>query len=228
MPAPLVDRATPDLWRALQARQLLRVALEGLLNWVLGATSDGPRGFDDLSAALLAETDIDAHIRFGGWLSAPSLSDDGADFVASPVPLVEVINTARQWERPDLCMLGLRAALAVCRSMGAGENLFGGMRDRLPMRWILERLDSAAALLMPDAIALILSELVIGQHVFVAVGRSGDDTQRLRVVLDEGGWVALQGAGHSNPTPDRLSTLLELAADCALVRREGEGMYSAG
>ncbi len=76
---------------------------------------------------------------------------------------------------------------------------------------------------MSEACALILSELLIGQHVYWAVGRSGDDTQRLRIVLDEGGWVALQGAGHANPTADRLYTLLELATDAGLIELEEDG-----
>ena len=76
---------------------------------------------------------------------------------------------------------------------------------------------------MREACELIVSELLIGQHVYWAVGRSGDDTQRLRIVLDEGGWVALRSGGRSNPTPDRLYTLLELATDCRVVERVGAG-----
>ena len=224
---PGVDPATADLWRALQARQLVRVSLEGLLNWVLAATSHGPRSMDDLAADLLQEAGIDLELNFGQWLAAPSLSAESVDYVASPVPLIDSIDGATQSDRPDLCLLGLRAALTICRSMGAVEDLFGGVRDRLPMRWMAARLDGAGALPMYEAAELILSELVIGQHVFVAVGRSGDDTQRLRVVLDERGWVALQGAGHANPTPDRLSTLLELAADCKLIDRAGDRTYVA-
>ena len=225
---PGVEPAMTDLWRALQARQLIRIALEGLLNWVLAAASYGPRTMGDLAAELLDKAEVDPDATFAEWLASPSLSSDGDDAAASPVLLVDGIDSETQWERPDLCLLGLRAALAICRSMGAGEDLFGGARDRLATRWMLARLDGAGALAMSEAAELILSELVIGQHVFVAVGRSGDDTQRLRVVLDEGGWVALQGAGHANPTADRLSTLLELAADCGLVERAGDWTYSVG
>lgn len=80
---------------------------------------------------------------------------------------------------------------------------------------------------MRDACVLVVSELLIGQHIYWAIGRSGDDTQRRRIVLDEGGWVALHSAGHANPTPDRLYTLLELAADCGLVDRLRGGYVRA-
>jgi hypothetical protein len=149
---------------------------------------------------------------------------DGLDGSVSPVSLLNEIDAA---QAATLCASGLRASLQICRAMGEDEALFGGQSDRLPLNRLSERLRSGSTLPMQDACELVISELLIGQHVYWAVGRSGDDTQRLRIVLDEGGWISLHGAGHANPTPDRLYTLLEVAADCGLVVRNDNGYMRA-
>lgn len=77
---------------------------------------------------------------------------------------------------------------------------------------------------------MLLSEWVIGPHLYWAVGRSGDETQRLRLMLDEGGWLAFSSYGNANPTPDRLATLLSLAADAGIIEADtldGNLVYSA-
>ena len=219
--SPLAGEPVGRLWRALQARQLLRVALEGLLNWVLARTSGRPVDLPTLAASLLEDMQADAATTFAEWQASPCVTPTGDEAVVSPVELIYAIEGARQREEAALCATGLRAAVQICRSMGEDEDLFGGQSERLPLDRLSRRLDAAGTLSMQDACELILSELLIGQHVSWAVARSGDDTQRLRIMLDEGGWVALQGAGQANPTPDRLTTLLELAADCGLVARKG-------
>lgn len=217
---------TARLWRAMQTRQLMRLSLEGLLSWVLAMASDGPVTLDELVVWLLEALDAPPDLPFGEWLELRGLGGDGDDAVVSPVSLLDAIEGSRQWDDPALCASGLRAAIAVCRTMGEAEDLFAGQPDRLPLTRLSARFRSAAGLPMRDACELIVSELIIGQHVYWAVGRSGDDTQRLRIVLDEGGWIALRGAGRSNPTPDRLYTLLELASDCGLVDQADGGYVS--
>lgn len=224
---PWSGNATAMLWRAMQARQLLRLSLEGLLSWVLGMSGDGPVGLEPLVSRLLAALAIPPDMALSDWLATDCPTADGLGGLVSPVSLLDDIDAARQWEEPALCASGLRAAVAVCRAMGEDGDLFGGQPDRLPLARLSRRLRSGAGLSMRDACELIVSELLIGQHVYWAIGRSGDDTQRLRIVLDEGGWVALRGAGRSNPTPDRLYSLLELARDCRVVERMGDG-YVAG
>lgn len=221
------DRPTARLWRAMQTRQLMRLSLEGLLNWVLAEASDGPATLDGIVTQLLTSLEVADDTALRDWLAVPTAAGDGLDGVVSPVSLLDDIAASRQWDDPALCASGLRAAVATCRAMGEEGDLFGGQPDRLPLARLSERFRSGGALSMRDACELIVSELLIGQHVYWAVGRSGDDTQRLRIVLDEGGWVALRGAGRSNPTPDRLYTLLELAADCELVARV-DGGYVTG
>jgi hypothetical protein len=67
----------------------------------------------------------------------------------------------------------------------------------------------------------IIESWVLGQHVRWSVARSGDETQRLRLAVDEGGWVRLRSklSGPFRPTPDRLATALALSANCGLLRR---------
>lgn len=215
--------ATARLWRAMQARQLLRLSLEGLLSWVLVMASDEPVSLDSLVSALLTELDVPGGMRLDEWLVLDCPTQDGLGGIVSPVSLLDGIDAARQWEEPALCAAGLRASVAVCRAMDDDPDLFGGQPDRLPLARLSRRLRSGGGLSMREACELIVSELLIGQHVYWAVGRSGDDTQRLRIVLDEGGWVALRSGGRSNPTPDRLYTLLELATDCRIVERIDDG-----
>ncbi|MEJ7926021.1 hypothetical protein WG908_04535 [Sphingobium sp. AN641] len=224
---PWSDRPVSKLWRALQARQLLRIALEGLLNWVLAKASQGPISLDILATDLIEELGVDADRELADWLLDACPCEDGLDGSVSPASLLDDINGVRQFETAALCASGLRASLQICRDMGGDEALFGGQADRLPLARLSERMRSGGILPMRDACELVVSELLIGQHVYWAIGRSGDDTQRLRIVLDEGGWVALHGAGHANPTPDRLFTLLELAADCELIERVDGGYIRA-
>lgn len=222
---PWSETTTARLWRAMQTRQLLRISLEGLLNWVLAKASGSPVSLDKLVMDLIDELEVEEGLTLGDWLEAACPCKDGLDGSVSPVSLLNDIDDVRQFESAALCASGLRAAVQICRAMNDDKDLFGGQPDRLPLRRVSERFRSAALLDMRDACELIVSEMLIGQHVYWAIGRSGDDTQRLRIVLDEGGWVALQGAGHANPTPDRLYTLLELAADCGLVARSQGGYF---
>lgn len=228
--SPLATEPTSRLWRALQARQLLRVSLEGLLNWVLAQATPGPADLETMAGSLLEAIGAGRGTSLVEWLNLPSTSREGDDAVSSPVAMIQAIEATTQIEDAAACAVGLRAAIAICRSMPDDSDLFGGQAERLPLDRLSRRFEAAGALSMRDACELIVSELLIGQHVSWAVARSGDDTQRLRIVLEEGGWVALQGAGQANPTPDRLFTLLELAADCGLVAREGSagsGIYRA-
>ena len=224
---PWSDRPMARLWRAMQARQLLRLSLEGLLNWVLAKASGRPVSLDELVMELMEELGAEEGRSLGDWLLDECPCGDALDGSVSPVSLLDDIDAARQFEAAALCASGLRASLQICRAMDEEEALFGGQADRLPLTRLSRRLRGGGALPMRDACELVISELLIGQHVYWAIGRSGDDTQRLRIVLDEGGWVALHGAGHANPTPDRLYTLLELAADCGLVDRVDAGYVRA-
>ncbi|HZG09125.1 MAG TPA: hypothetical protein VEZ70_09115 [Allosphingosinicella sp.] len=157
------------------------------------------------------------------WLGQRNLVEDDDDAVVSPAALLEAIDRSCQWEDPALCASSLRTAVAICRGTDEAEDLFTGPFDRLPLRRLSARFRSAAGLPMRDACELIVSELLIGQHVDWAVGRKGDDSQCLKIDIDEGRWITLRAAGWFNPTPDRLYTLLEPASDCGLIDRADGG-----
>ncbi len=82
---------------------------------------------------------------------------------------------------------------------------------------------------MPLRAALIdfLEELVLQQHVAVAVSRFDNDQRRLRFSNDDGGWALLPGTKPIAPTltPDRIGAALALMADLALVDSD-EGHFT--
>lgn len=218
-PAPVRIGEEPNaasLWRAVQTQQLHRLSLEALLVWLLETTVSRPHQLGELAELLMEETDHEAGSTFGDWLvSYPGAGDGPGD----PVLAIESIEEVRQRDRPDLALDGLRVALAICGEIDGDVRLYGGAPDRLPLGRARSRAERIARLPLGDGLEILLSEWVIGQHLYWAVGRSGDETQRLRLMLDEGGWLAFSGYGNANATPDRLSTLLSLAADAGMLER---------
>jgi len=227
-PVPAGMEPTPaSVWRAIQAQQLHRLSLEALLVWLLDTTTTRPHQLGELAEMLVEAAEVDEGAKFGDWLDDAAVNEDG---VGDPVVATEEIEAVRQRERPDLALSGLRIALTVCGEIGGDERLYGGAADRLPLARALTRAQRIAALPVRDGFETLLSEWVIGQHLYWAVGRSGDETQRLRLMLDEGGWLAFSSYGNANPTPDRLVTLLTLAADTGIIEAyelDGELVYSA-
>lgn len=214
------------LWRAVQAQQLHRLSLEALLVWLLATTATRPHHLTELAEMLLEETGHEDGDKFGDWLAAHPDAEDG---VGDPVIATENLAGARQRERPDLALDGLRIALAICGEVAGDVRLYGGALDRLPLNRAHARAWRIAALPLRDGLEVVLSEWVIGQHLYWAVGRSGDETQRLRLMLDEGGWLAFAVYNNANATPDRLATLLSLASDAGMLdwsEQDGDWVYS--
>jgi hypothetical protein len=116
--------------------------------------------------------------------------------------------------------------LRIVAEDAASARLFDGQADRLPLSRALVRAQVVADLPVGDALEVLISEWLIGQHIYWAVGRSGDDTQRLRLMLDEGGWTAaMLNPTFPEPTPDRLASALSLMADIGLVLRTEQGSF---
>ena len=79
-----------------------------------------------------------------------------------------------------------------------------------------------------DFVRHVFESWVLAQHVYWSVGRGLADARaqgktllRLKVVLDEGGWALAPGVSRGSPplpTPDRLQTIVSLAAECGLLR----------
>lgn len=224
---PGAEPTPASVWRAIQAQQLHRLSLEALLVWLLGMTTTRPHQLGELAEMLVEAAGLEESATFGDWLDDATLNDDG---VGDPVVAIEEIEDVRQWERPDLALSGVRIALAVCGEIAGDKRLYDGAADRLPLSRAVARARRIAALPLRDGFEVLLSEWVIGQHLYWAVGRSGDETQRLRLMLDEGGWLAFSSYGNANPTPDRLATLLSLASDAQIIavdEMDGELVYYA-
>ncbi len=213
---------TADLWRALAARQLLRLSLESLLNWVLAECAI-PSSVESLGGRLFRGLGSPNYNTVADWIASRAWSSTIADPVRDPVELMEELEFERQSDRPELALDGLKAALAIA-SEATDTEPYQGQIDRLSLSTLLARLDQMRTLSFEEGLETILAEWVIGQHVYWAVGRSGDDMQRLRLMLDEGGWLSFYAApGNARATADRLQTTLRLMADCGLAQETWDG-----
>lgn len=225
-PSDLIG-STGAVWRALQARQLFRLCLEGLLVWVLETIGQRAMSLDDLAIALLEATGEQPLNPFENWLHRLPARADGLDPTTDPVLLQStILANGRQADWPGALLDGIRVSLAIAAEANPSDPLYQGQRDRLPLNAALVRAQGMAAFSLEEALGVILAEWVVGQHVYWAVGRSGDETQRLRLMLDEGGWTAIMTRpSFPTPTPDRLATALNLMADCGVISRSGEGLF---
>lgn len=206
---------TSQVWRALLARQLLRLSLESMLIWVL-AECAVPSSVESLGDRLFDALGRPKHVDMAAWAASQDWTSKVADPVSNPVELIEELEEVRQAHHAELAMDGVRAALRIAQA-APDRASYQGQTDRLPLDVLVARLEKMADLLFIEGLYVILSEWVIGQHIHWAVGRSGDDTQRLRLMLDEGGWLSFYAdPGNVRTTADRLQTVLRLMADCRI------------
>ena len=77
---------------------------------------------------------------------------------------------------------------------------------------------------LAEVLAELMEELVLQQHVAVAVSRYDNEKRRLRFSNGERGWELLPGTKPTQPglTPDRIGASLELLNDLALLVPIGE------
>lgn len=104
--------------------------------------------------------------------------------------------------------------------------------DRLPLATASKRLHTLGRASLHGFWEEIILSWVIAQHVRWSVTRNCDGIQRLRITLDEGGWVRLRPDSRTvNPINDRLGSALSLAAECGLVAQaqggQGRKVYSS-
>jgi hypothetical protein len=215
-----------SVWRALQTQQLYRYALEALLCWVLWTIRSKPAGLVEISAELLEHVRGDLDQSFASWLWDSPFDSLDFDPTLDPVALIDQIaDNERDGPWVSDALDGIRAALRIAQAEGRRSPLFAGQLDRLPLARALERAEKLEDLPLSEAIEILLSDWLIGQHVYWAVGRSGDDTQRLRLCLEEGGWTALMTPSFPNPTADRLATALSLMTDMGQLECTEDGLY---
>lgn len=236
-------RRAQQIWVVLQLRQLQRLATEALFAFVEQTLREKDRPVT--SAALAEGASVLAAADLGGssdntLADAFASSVSGEDVGEELFILIEAITVAqRAKEREEgyerLPGLTLRAFGLVYRAVvnlqldGLPKEFFGGDADRLPMREFARRI----AARLDDRVGVFWREVievwVLGQHVRWAVARNGDETQRLRVVLDEGGWVPMPRPNVSRfaTTQDRLHSALCLAELSGMIELDSAGLWAA-
>jgi hypothetical protein len=232
-------------WIALQARQLQRLGLEALLVWVENEITEmgGAAEAAALSShahrlaskqavggnARTVRSFREANTALGkryGWPAAAAMKGKANIFDL----MTAIVSAQQEAEFDTLPGLALKAiafaadmteALMKLGEYGGLDGLLGGDFDRLPLELLVKRLAALGDAPLNELWNEIVESWVLGQHVTWSVARSGDETQRLRVAIDEGGWVRLwpKLSGPFRPTPDRLQTALALSADCGLLSR---------
>lgn len=230
-------------WIVLQVRQLQRLALESLLSWcethILGGlrdTSNLTREAERLFRAQPSDVDPNDTLAFIlRKLDERILSVD--NFVAlgrsealfSPFALMDQIKAgfkAKDERYAALCLYGLMLCASFARCFNDGEQaaIKVGGASRLSLYHLRKRLSALGDVPLRQAIQFILESMVLSQHFATAVNRFDGQNQRLRLSIEEGGLFSLAGkAWEPTVTEDRLPTLLELAGDCGLIRKAGDG-----
>jgi hypothetical protein len=245
LPAGL--RLARDKWVMLQIRQLQRLALESLLSWSETKILSGVRDTADLIAGFASEWDASEYpFRASDHLS-DALASVEAPFsnldeyiaccrngtVPSPLALVAAIQkafAANEGKYAAHCFFALLLCAALAGS--ADPSLLGlrlGGSSRISLFHLRKRLTGLGDAPIRQAMTYVLEALVISQHFATAVNRFDGQNQRLRIAIEENGVVSLVGSRwEPTVTEDRLPMLLSLAADCSVLRTDGQGRYLSG
>jgi hypothetical protein len=218
-PAHLID--IRDAWRRVQVRQLFRFSLEAFFFWTLVRLEGTVLSIDSLVNAFLDQAHPPQGIANArAWLaSLPPPS-------AGPTELITDIRQALGDPTRGALAHTIATGLAFSLSERSNNEAHGERNDRLPLS--RARLEAAARSdsSVPEFMRHVLESWVLAQHAYWSVGRGLADARargrillRLRVILDEGGWMLTPGASRGNPprpTADRLQTAITLASECGL------------
>lgn len=203
-------------WRKVQVRQAFRLALEGLLYWVMGRLEDGPRTSAALTRAFLLDCGgMDDVHDAATWLDRLG---------APPHPVNHLDALGEALATGDGVASAIAQALAFCLREAPARPEEFERSDRLPLARAAAQAGDWAKL-PPEAFMVKALEIwVFAQHAYWCVGRGLADARgggktllRLKVVMDEGGWTLTPGTGRGNPpaaTRDRLESALGLLSDC--------------
>jgi hypothetical protein len=215
---------TREAWRIVQVRQLFRLSLEALFYWTIANLQGKPKSTDALVNLFLDQIPSakrDSNVR--KWLAA------ALPLAVGPTELMKEIKGAIAVpSSPHLPQTIIRG-IAFCLAEAPKEENQFERSDRLPLvrarrEAIARETDSTR-----DFVRHVFESWVLAQHVYWSVGRGLADARaqgktllRLKVVLDEGGWSlapGVSGGSRPVPTPDRLETIISLAAECGLLSR---------
>ncbi len=241
----------------LQARQLQRLAAEAMLLWterVLTEESEGgaPRPIPteelvsraDAAAANLDDTYRASETVGGYFASVVAMGEDSgwpASAARTGTAVVDLTASLREAQQkdptriPGLAVRSFAVAKAVSDALTlvdlpqASQRVIDGRPDRLPMSLMSTRLEAISERPRASMWAEIIEGWVIGQHVHWSAVRGRDGKHRLRIGLEEAGWMRVRkrATGNFFPTPDRLFTMLALGASCGLIQRTGDGRFAA-
>ncbi|MBY2986677.1 septum formation inhibitor-activating ATPase [Rhizobium leguminosarum] len=208
--------ATASDWRAVQVRQVFRLALEGLFFWTVATLGDGPMHSRALADEFLAE------------LGKAQIPETAATWLLpsrvnrNPVKVLKLIKAALR-SRDEIApaiLAGLRHSLREAPA----ESLEFETFDRLPLARAHKEAEQWRDLTPREFLVRAIETWVMAQHTYWCVNRGLADARgrgktilRLRIVMDEGGWTQTPGTTLGNPpeaTPDRLETALYLLREC--------------
>lgn len=212
------DLATSRIWRAVQTRQLFRLALEGMFYWLVNGLEHGPLSSVSIARNFLIDTVNQDAATAEDWLAK-----EGANPVELLGLLREALDSDDTTEVPEI----IRQALAFCLAEPSDEQIISQANDRLPI-WRAKKEFALWQKLSPQiCLVQIIEVWLLAQHAYWCVGRGLADARgrgktllRLRVVIDEGGWKLTPGVRRGNPpiaTPDRLATAISLLSECGRI-----------
>jgi hypothetical protein len=207
-----------DSWRALQMRQLFRLALEALLHWTTMIVSEKPRHTAKLADMFLLDAGNAPSTE--EWINA-----DGLMTLSIPAQIDLLEDALRRQANLEELPRKIRSALAVSLSQRF-EDIVIQSPDRLPLSRAKSEADSLAEDSPQAFLEHVLSSWIFGQHVYWSVGRGLGDARgrgktilRLKVVPEEDGWTLAPGTNIRNSpraTPDRLDTAVNLLKQAGL------------
>ncbi|GAA0270645.1 hypothetical protein GCM10009127_08460 [Alteraurantiacibacter aestuarii] len=203
-------------WRRMQVRQVLRLALEGLLYWCQGELQEAPLTTRQLALRFLDEA--------GGYSGQHDALAWIEQFEPGSDPIEHLDRISACFGNGEGLATALISALRFCIAEAPDEPQPFERPDRLPLVKAAREWKAWADLLPAAFISRLLEGWIFAQHTYWSVGRGLQDARgngkmilRLRLFIDEGGWRLAQGIGQGtspNATPDRLETALSLLHEC--------------
>ena len=224
-------------WQVFQVRQLQRFALESWLGiaelWMQARVPDIHKMLEEIDVALLG-SDLAASWRAptGAVLARYA---DPLGWAADRAPWALVWDSLapafKKQDRPAAIVAALElllGAMALFEQTVPAQGPLAvyaatGGRTRLSMATLAKWWHRRAAWPLRDVIGELIEELVLQQHVAIAVSRYDNQKRRLRFSMGERGWELLPSTVPSTPglTPDRLVAATALLDDLALLRVVG-------
>lgn len=213
------DDARSLSWRRMQTRQAFRLALEGLLEWIVAKLGSCTMTTTALVVALAEEVGGDFDGPAIAWLESMLPTD------ASPVSAL--VELERAYATRSGVALAIVSALATC--LMADRRMHDGSTqgDRLPLAMAVADLAPLRDRPARELLAHAIERWVIAQHAYWSVGRGladaragGKSILRLRVLLEPDGWRVTRGRGSGampRATPDRLRTAMSLATEAGIL-----------